>query len=76
MEWKEFLTKHRDDVVIRIARKELDATSSDRVMVIPINSDRVVHDKQSLLEEFYEKGRFGGHFGFNWDAMIDCLWED
>ena len=75
MDWKEFILQHKDNVIIRIPKEDLDASSSDRVMVIPINEDRVVHDKSSLLMELYEKGRFGGHFGFNWDALVDCLTE-
>jgi RNAse (barnase) inhibitor barstar len=32
-----------------------------------------VHGKKCLLKDFYEKLRFPEYFGFNWDALYDCL---
>jgi RNAse (barnase) inhibitor barstar len=36
-----------------------------------------VFGKESLLHALYQSCEFPAHFGFNWDALLDCLsdWE-
>jgi RNAse (barnase) inhibitor barstar len=35
--------------------------------------DRSIYKKEQLLEALYELLCFPGYFGFNWDALNDCL---
>jgi hypothetical protein len=32
-----------------------------------------VHNKEELLRQLFIKLRFPDYFGFNWDALYDCL---
>jgi hypothetical protein len=58
-------------VLIRHPRFEQDlAQSGAHVMII----DRaVVYDKPTLLHALYQACQFPAYFGFNWDALLDCL---
>ena len=73
VEWQQFLAEHKNDVIIRVRKDELVTEPSGRTRFIHLNADGAVQDKSSLLQEFYVKGEFGEYFGFNWDALIECL---
>jgi hypothetical protein len=45
------------------------STEHDYVIKIP----RGVQSKADLLKHYKEKGHFPDYFGFNWDALLDCL---
>lgn len=32
-----------------------------------------VFNKETLMHALYQSGRFPAYFGFNWDAVADCL---
>lgn len=52
-----------------------DSKKNGEIKIFEINKNKRVVDKKSLLEELYVNGEFEGHFGFNWDALNDCLTE-
>ena len=32
-----------------------------------------IKTKEALLDELYQRLSFPGYFGFNWDALVDCI---
>jgi len=51
--------------------KNLVLQENSEVYNAKMNS-RVVNESE-LFRDFYEKLKFPGYFGFNWDALWDCL---
>jgi len=44
---------------------------SDKSFLAKIDSN--IKTKESLFENLYSKMQFPNYFGFNWDALFDCL---
>jgi hypothetical protein len=75
MNWKEFLEKNNHNGIIRAHISALPDVPDKSVELIKINSTGSVRDENSLFNEFFVMADFGPHFGFNWNAMNDCLVE-
>lgn len=50
---------------------ELDSYQAPDAWVVKMPTS--ITTKSDLLEAFYEKFKFPEYFGFNWDALFDCL---
>lgn len=49
--------------------REVDAAAESYVARLPSK----LSNRQELLEALYHQLKFPGYFGFNWDALSDCL---
>ena len=59
----------RNESLFVFGEEEADITSKDSVLRLPLG----IKDKATLLSAYAEAGRFPEYFGYNWDALSDCL---
>lgn len=41
--------------------------------VFELNKSNEIYNKSDLLKEIFDVCNFPGYFGFNWDALRDCI---
>jgi RNAse (barnase) inhibitor barstar len=52
-----------------------DGLSFDERQDFVVHIPPSIKDVNTLFEVFIDKLRLPGYFGFNWNALLDCLWD-